>query len=226
MKRRSLKAPKNGRSGCRRHLVQAMNEFEMIEKLVEKENVSFEEARDALKAVDGDLVDAIVYLERKAKEEAVKTAEAEPQAVKAMSDHTETDEVDDNIADNTVKMTAEDAADTAVDEKKEEETMKEETRNMKNKSGSAIRNFFRKAKDILTGNALSVTRNGEEKVRIPAWLLAIILVCCFKFSAIVLIVSLFLGCRYSFVGKDDLSAANNFMDKAGDVADRVKAQFN
>ena len=63
-------SPEKGRSGCRRHLVQAMNEFEMIEKLVEKENVSFEEARDALKAVDGDLVEAIVYLERKAKEEA------------------------------------------------------------------------------------------------------------------------------------------------------------
>ena len=203
-----------------------MNEFEMIEKLVEKENVSFEEARDALKAADDDLVDAIVYLERKAKEEAAKAAEAEAQAVRAMDDHTETDRSDDNIADNTVKMTAEDAADTAADEKKEEEAMKEETRNTKNNNGAAIRNFFRKAKDILVDNALSVTRNGEEKVRIPAWLLAIILVCCFKFSAIVLIVSLFLGCRYSFVGRDDLSAANSFMDKAGDVADRVKAQFN
>ena len=47
----------------------------------------------------------------------------------------------------------------------------------------------------------------------------------FLASAIVLIVSLFLGCRYSFPGKDDLSAANSFMDRAGDVADRVKAQF-
>ena len=226
MRRRSLKAPKNERSGCRRHLIQEMNEFEMIEKLVEKENVSFEEARDALKAVGGDLVDAIVYLERKAKEEAAKAAEAEAQAVRAMDDHTETDRSDDNIADNTVKMTAEDAADTAADEKKEEEAMKEETRNTKKNNGEAIKGFFRKVKDILVNNALSVTRNGEEKVRIPAWLLAIILVCCFKFSAIVLIISLFLGCRYSFVGRDDLSAANNFMDKAGDVADRVKAQFN
>ena len=41
-----------------------MNEFEMIEKLVEKENVSFEEARDALKACEGDMIEAIVYLER------------------------------------------------------------------------------------------------------------------------------------------------------------------
>ena len=203
-----------------------MNEFEMIEKLVEKENVSFEEARDALNAAGGDLIDAIVYLERKAKEEAAKTDEAEAKAPQAMADHSATDEGDDNIFDNTVKMTADETAGSAANEKKEEGTMKEETRNTKTNSGSVIRNFLRKAKDILVNNALSVTRNGEEKVKIPAWLLAIILFFCFRFSAIVLIVSLFLGCRYSFVGKDDLSAANSFMDKAGDAADRVKAQFN
>ena len=97
--------------------------------------------------------------------------------------------------------------------------MKEETRNTnKNNTGAAIKGFFRKVKDILVNNALSVTRNGEEKVRIPAWLLAILLVCAFKFCAIVLIISLFLGCRYSFVGKDDLGRANEFMGKASDMA--------
>ena len=164
----------------------------MIEKLVEKENVSFEEARDALKACEGDMIEAIVYLERKGKAEEFHAAE-------------EAVTVDEN----------------------EEETMKGETRNTANKNTrSAIKGFFRKAKDILFHNSLSITRNGEEKVRIPAWLTAIILVCCFKFSAIVLIISLFLGCRYAFVGEDDLSAANNVMDKASDIAEEVKAQFN
>ena len=41
-----------------------MNEFEKAEKLRERANVSFEEARDALKACGGDLLDAMVYLER------------------------------------------------------------------------------------------------------------------------------------------------------------------
>ena len=105
--------------------------------------------------------------------------------------------------------------------------MKGATMNTANrKNEAAIRGFFRKAKDLLINNFLSITRNGEEKVRIPAWLTAFILVCCFRFSAIVLIISLFLGCRYAFVGEDDLSAANNVMDKASDIAEEVKAQFN
>ena len=44
-----------------------MSEFQMIEMLAEKENVSFEEARDTLRACSGDLIEAVVYLERKAK---------------------------------------------------------------------------------------------------------------------------------------------------------------
>ena len=209
------------RSGCRRHLVQEMNEFEMIEKLVEKTNVSFEEASEALRACEGNLVDALVYLERKVNAEKILDAE-ETRAAEAMADTVQTDETDNNTV-NVDEMAAENAA---TEEKKEEDTMREETRNTKKNNGEAIKGFFRKVKDILVNNALSVTRNGEEKVRIPAWLLAIILVCCFKFSAIVLIISLFLGCRYAFVGKDDLSAANDVMDKAGDVVDKVKAQFN
>ncbi len=106
--------------------------------------------------------------------------------------------------------------------------MKEETGNSRNKKNSSqsIRNFFRKAKNILVYNSLSITRNGEEKGRIPAWLLAIILVCCFRFSVAVLIVSLFLGFRYSFVGKDDLSKANEVMDKAGDIAENLKTSLS
>ncbi len=41
-----------------------MNEFEKAEMLRERANVSFEEARDALKACGGDLLDAMVFLEK------------------------------------------------------------------------------------------------------------------------------------------------------------------
>ena len=41
-----------------------MDEFEKVEKLRQRANVSFEEARDALRLCDGDLLDAMVYLER------------------------------------------------------------------------------------------------------------------------------------------------------------------
>ena len=213
-----------------------MTDFEMIEKLVEKENVSFEEARDALRAADGDLVDAVVYLERKAKEKAAQPVEAGEQTSEPADDNPQKDRTYSNTADSTMNMAADDAddrtrnmtADDADDQMKEEESMKEETGNSRNKKNSSqsIRNYFRKAKNILVYNSLSITRNGEEKGRIPAWLLAIILVCCFRFSVAVLIVSLFLGFRYSFVGKDDLSKANEVMDKAGDIAENLKTSLS
>lgn len=44
-----------------------MTNFEMVEKLCEKANVTYEEAKAALEAADWDLLDAIVYLEQEGK---------------------------------------------------------------------------------------------------------------------------------------------------------------
>ena len=44
-----------------------MEHFDMVEKLIKKADVSYEEARDALEAADWDMLDAIVYLERAGK---------------------------------------------------------------------------------------------------------------------------------------------------------------
>ena len=44
-----------------------MDELEKVEKLRERANVSYEEAKEALEKSNGDLLDAIVYLERQGK---------------------------------------------------------------------------------------------------------------------------------------------------------------
>ena len=44
-----------------------MDHFEMVEKLREKVNVSYEDAKAALEASDWDLLDALVYLEKEGK---------------------------------------------------------------------------------------------------------------------------------------------------------------
>ena len=213
-----------------------MNEFEMIEKLVEKENVSFEEARDALRACEGDLIEAVIYLEKKGKTEEIHKMEDENRAGGMTGNTAETvreEEHTENSEEDSVRNTEacqegeEMKEETMREETTREDTGKEETRNTgKSLNGSRIRGIFRKVRDILTNNSLSISRNEEEKVRIPAWLAAILAVFCFKFSAVVVIVSLFLGCRYAFVGKDDMSAANDLMKKAGEMAEDVKAQFN
>ena len=52
-----------------------MNEYEKVEKLREKANISYEEAKAALEHCSWDLLDAIVYLEREGKLSGDKTAQ-------------------------------------------------------------------------------------------------------------------------------------------------------
>ena len=47
-----------------------MTNFEKVEKLVQKANVSYEEAKAALDKADGDLLDAIIILEKEGKTQA------------------------------------------------------------------------------------------------------------------------------------------------------------
>lgn len=49
-----------------------MEQFEMVEKLRERANVSYEEAKEALENSNWDLLDAMIYLEKKGKTEAPK----------------------------------------------------------------------------------------------------------------------------------------------------------
>ena len=49
-----------------------MEDFEKIEKLRERANVTYEEAKEALNAANGDLLDAMIYLERQGKVKAEK----------------------------------------------------------------------------------------------------------------------------------------------------------
>lgn len=44
-----------------------MDEFEKVEKLRQRANVSYEEAKEALNASNGDLLDAMIYLEKQGK---------------------------------------------------------------------------------------------------------------------------------------------------------------
>lgn len=44
-----------------------MTQFEMVEKLCEKANVTYEEAKSALEAANWDLLDAVVFLEQEGK---------------------------------------------------------------------------------------------------------------------------------------------------------------
>ena len=48
-------------------MVKIMDNFEKVERLVQKANVSYEDAKKALEEANGDLLDAMIILERQGK---------------------------------------------------------------------------------------------------------------------------------------------------------------
>ena len=77
-----------------------------------------------------------------------------------------------------------------------------------------IKKLFQKG----NANQFVITRKGEELIAMPITVLALLLICFWPFSLIVLFVGLFLGARYSFRGPDINNNVNAFMNKAQDKA--------
>ena len=67
--------------------------------------------------------------------------------------------------------------------------------------------------------------NDKEIIRVPVIVLIVALIGAWGICVPLLIVGLFLSCRYSFDGKDDLAGFNNAMDKAGQTAENIKNEF-
>lgn len=171
-----------------------MDQLEKVEKLRERANVSYEEAKEALEASDWDLLDAMVYLEKKGKAEA-------PSQESASSG----DEAPQYVS---------------VKEKVEEQE-KESQEGLLTKLVKVCKVLLRMSKE----NSFCVNRHGKELIRIPVWVLILALFFAWHLILPVSIIALFFDCRYSFCGKDDLSPANKAMDKVGEVAQKVKTEF-
>ena len=77
-----------------------------------------------------------------------------------------------------------------------------------------IRKLFQKG----NANQFVITRKGDELIAMPITVLALLLICFWPFSLIILFVGLFLGARYSFRGPDINTNVNAFMNKAQDKA--------
>lgn len=173
-----------------------MDQLEKVERLRERANVSYEEAREALEASDWDLLDAMVYLEKKGK---VKPPEQESYTTNY----------------------EEQAQYVSVREKvqEQEETQKE---GFFQKIGHLFKILLQKSRD----NSFYVVRKEEEIFHMPVWALVLLLLFFWKILIPVMIVALFFECRYSFKGKDNLDGVNKAMNKAGDLADRVKDEYD
>ena len=166
-----------------------MNELDKVEKLRQRADVSYEEARDALRACDGDLLDAMVYLER--------LGQAKAPEQTSFSTNAEEKKSYENVPEAVVRS-QDDKSDPSFGEQ----------------LGHLLKTAFRKSLD----NYLVVSHRGEEKFRLPIRLVVLIFLFFNLGAVIALVISLFFDVKYQFVGKDDLSKINRMMDEAGTKA--------
>ena len=88
-------------------------------------------------------------------------------------------------------------------------------------NNTKVKTTMNKILNVLKNNFFNVSRKGEELFKIPAWAFVLILFFFWEPVIPVMIIALFFDVRYSFTGKDNLSSANEFMDKVGNMAEEV-----
>ena len=173
-----------------------MTNFEKVEKIVEKTGVSYEDAKAALESAGGDLLDAMIVLEKEGKVAGPKTA-------------TYSTQYEQQTQYVSVPSTVEQARQT-----------NEES------AGTKFKRGIKKLWHFLSTNFLIIKRHGELRAKLPLWGAALILLFAWHISLILIIISLFFGFGYSFIGEADLDAANKVMDKASNAAEKVKEEYN
>lgn len=197
-----------------------MSEFEKAELLKERANVSFEEARDALRACDGRLADAFDMIERRKR--AAADLEARRAAERAASATScdfgrETGRAYDSYRNAYSYGSGSNSYSSCAGCRYADERY---TGSHGESFGQSLWRLIRTAFRKSVENDLVVSDHGVEKFRMPVLVFLILLT---MFSAAVLIamgISLFFGITYSFQGRDDLSGVNRVMNDVGNRASR------
>ena len=173
-----------------------MDNFEKVEKLVEKAGVTYEEAAKALQEAGGDLLDAMILLERAGK--------AQGPEHSTWSTQYEYQTGYSSVRDAVIESSPE----------PKKGAWKEKTKDV-----------LTRIWNVLSKNYLLVQRKGEEFVKLPIWLLLILLMASWGLILGLVIVSLFFSFTYRFVGENELGGANEMLDKASGAAEKVKEEF-
>lgn len=173
--------------------------LDQVEKLRKRANVSYDEAKTALEETNGDILEAIINLEKKNRVEA-------PQGG---GYYNSKESFHDKRNDNNVA-------------RKRFEQRHERRQHFK----ETIHDFLRWVKKMIgkgNRNHFEVNKNGSNAISVPVTILVIGL--CFAFWVIVplLVLGLFFGYRYSFAGPDlGKDGINRAMDSAAKVAENLK----
>lgn len=183
--------------------------LEDVERLREKADVTYEEAKAALERNNGDLLDALIDLERRGKTRAPGgggTYSTRPRANVPPRPDPESSGSD-----------------------------KEQPASNRgwNSLWDSIKELFSAlfhALDPSTHNRFEVWRQGKLMTSMPLIILIIGVICVFYITVPLLVIGLFLGYRYQFSGPDlgrkDLNdAMNNMSDTVEDMKDQVRRKM-
>lgn len=179
-----------------------MDNMEKVEKLREKADVSYEEAKAVLEECDWDLLDAIVKLEEQGKVQDRKTA----------------------------SYTTNGAADADAPKSPQQvaESYQDYEQNRKQRDGgvwSALWNGIKYLCRKGCENRFLVKKDGAQIMEIPVLLLVVLMVFFFWCLLILMLVSLFFGFGYSFAGPElGKDSVNNVMKKASRMAEDLKTE--
>lgn len=170
-----------------------MERNEMIEVLMEKAKVSHEEAEEALQKCDWDLLDSIIYLERKGK-------------------------IENNETTTIIE----------VEQENKEENNKED----ENKSGGlgeVIGRIFKFIGKIISKgnkNHFEIRKENEKPIKISLTIAVLLLIVAFWPVAILLVIGLFCGYKYSITGPNiNTDKVNDVLDKAAESVYNIKDDF-
>ena len=177
-----------------------MENFEKVEVLSQKANVSFEDAKVALEACGYDMLDAMIYLERQGKVNAGSTAS-----------YTTSSGTDTSQEFEQAQRSYEDSCQrTSFGE-------------VMNKFGKWCGRILKKSVEI----DFCVTRNEKLLIRVPVLALVAALLLAFWLFGILLVVGLFCGCKYYFLGADDneTMGINKICERASETCEDIKKDF-
>ncbi len=187
--------------------------LEMVERLKEKANVSYAQAKEALEYSGGNLLDALIYLEEKG---AIPRAEGAYYSTKS-----ETPPPPPPAEPLPVRL---------PDKAKKQKSPKQP------RSGrGGVRRFFNTLRRWLIDNELEIWRRDQPVTALPVLILVLLLCCAFWVTIPVLVLGLFLGFRYRFSGpdleRDDLngmmgSVADTAADLGRQVMDEIKHDWH
>ena len=187
-----------------------MTTLEQVEKLRSMANVTYDEAKKALDETNGDLLQAVINLEKQGKISAPagggyysSERSAEPNSGQSYQANNSGSQYQGNANQKTCQN-------------------KEQIHSCFKRFGNCCLNLLHKS----LNNSFEVLKNGESKASMPVIVLVLLLIFAFWVTLPLMVIGLFFGFRYRFVGPDFhcnvVNNVNSAMDCAADAAANFK----